>query len=319
MREDNAVLHGAGEAASEREWLARLKKVGERTGYLEPLGKRHAALFQDAGPVLVVSFETAVSIRFARPDQLPMGFAVAQERGWSSLTLIARGDTWYRDPAVYAFFDRLVDEAFFDDFDRVVFYGAGMAGYAAAAFSAAAPGATVIAVAPQATLDPRVTGWDRRFLQMRRTSFTDRYGYAPEMLEGAARGFVIFDPLETLDAMHVALFTRPFVTKLRCPGLGPEIEPALSAMGMLTHLLWAAGDGLLDEKVFYRLYRARRRHQPYLRRLVARMEDAGRPVLAALVCRYGATRLGLPRFLSRLEQLQRELAGRGVKLPPRRR
>jgi hypothetical protein len=49
---------------------------------------------------------------------------------------------------------------FFDDFDQVVFYGAGQCGYAAAAFSVATPGATVVAIQPQATLDPRVTEWD---------------------------------------------------------------------------------------------------------------------------------------------------------------
>ena len=39
---------------------------------------------------------------------------------------------------------------------------------------------------PQATLDPRVAEWDDRFLHMRRTDFTDRYGYAPDMLDAAS-------------------------------------------------------------------------------------------------------------------------------------
>ena len=74
---------------------------------------------------------------------------------------------------------------FFDDFDHVVFYGAGPCKYAAAAFSVAAPAATVDAIQPQTTLDPRITDWDDRYMKMRRTDFTSRYGYAPDMLDAA--------------------------------------------------------------------------------------------------------------------------------------
>ena len=76
----------------------------------------------------------------------------------------------------------MVDYGFFDELDQVVFYGSGPCGYAAAAFSVAAPGATVVAVQPQAKLDPRVTVWDSRHRKMRRADFTSRYGYAPDVL-----------------------------------------------------------------------------------------------------------------------------------------
>ena len=102
----------------------------------------------------------------------------------------------------------LVYDKFFDDFDQVVFYGAGPRGYAAAAFSVAAPGATIVALQPQATLDPRVTEWDDRHLKIRRTHFTSLYGYAPDMLDAAKQAYVIYDPYERLDAAHAAMFTR---------------------------------------------------------------------------------------------------------------
>ena len=66
---------------------------------------------------------------------------MVREHRWSHMALISDSDTWFRDPAVYGWFDRLVDEGFFDEFDRVLFYGAGPCGYAAAAFSVSAPGA----------------------------------------------------------------------------------------------------------------------------------------------------------------------------------
>jgi len=108
--------------------------------------------------------------------------------------MISDGDTWFRDPQIFNFFDRLIDDGFFEEFDNVVFYGVGPCGYAASTFSVAAPGSTVVVVQPQATLDPRMTEWDDRFKHMRNTSFTNRFGYAPDMLDACAQAYVLYDP-----------------------------------------------------------------------------------------------------------------------------
>ncbi|NCU19618.1 phosphoadenosine phosphosulfate reductase [Candidatus Falkowbacteria bacterium] len=312
MRFDTATAtgHPDPEVAA---WPEALVSTGDDLGYFAPLGQRHGAFFADDGPVLLVSFETAAAI--GANGGLPHALAVAQPNGWSCLTLIASGATWFRDPAVFAYFDRLIEDAFFEDFDRVVFYGAGMAGYAAAAYSVAAPGAMVIAVQPQATLDPRVAGWDGRFRRMRRLSFTDRYGFAPDMIEGAGDGMVIFDPEQRLDAMHAALFRRPFVTLLPCPNLGNGIEAALRDMGVLDPMLRLALEGRLEPAAFWRLYRARRNSVPYLSGLMARLDEARRPLLNALLCRHAARRLNDRRFRYRLIQLEQELAAQGRSLP----
>lgn len=301
---------------SDSDWFARVEQIGEEAGHFQWLGRSHAAFFLDESPTLIVTFESVASIRTRQPGQLPLGYHVAKERGWSHLCLIARSDTWYRDPAVYAYFDRLVDDAFFEDFDRVVFWGAGMAGYAAAAFSVAAPGAMVILGAPQATLDPRLSGWDPRFPELRRTSFTDRYGYAPDMTEGAGPVFVIFDPEQNLDAMHAALFARPHVTLLPCRNLGRDVGAALDDMHILPSMLAAAATGAFDERLFRTFYRARRNYRPYLRNLLARLDQDGRARLAALLCRNVVGRLEEPRFRTRFGQLESQLAAAGERLPP---
>ncbi|OYX41341.1 MAG: hypothetical protein B7Z02_16105 [Rhodobacterales bacterium 32-67-9] len=303
---------------SDADWFARIEEIGAEAGYFRWLGTSHAAFFLDESPILIVTFETVASIRQAQPGQLPLGYHVAKGRGWSHLCLIARSNTWYRDPAVYAFFDRLVDDAFFEDFDQVVFWGADMAGYAAAAFSVTAPGATVILGAPQATLDPAVAGWDPRFLEMRRTSFTDRYGFAPDMTEGAGPVYVIFDPEQNLDAMHAALFARSHVTLLPCRNLGRDIGATLDQMRILPSLLAAAATGAFDAHMFRIFYRSRRNYRPYLRNLLARLDQDGRVRLAALLCRNVIGRLDAPKFKSRLEELESELAAAGEHLPPAR-
>ena len=301
--DDLPSLHAA--RPDQAGWLAAIEEIGEDAGYFQTVGSRHWAFFSDESPVLLVTFETVADIR-SRKDGLPMGFALAREHGWSTLCLIAEGDTWYRDAAVYRYFDRLVDDAFFEDFDRVVFYGAGMGAYAACAYSVAAPGATVLALAPVATLDPALTGWDKRHARHRRLTFTDRYGYAPDMTEGAGDVFVVFDPSEPLDAMHAALFARPHVTALRARRIGPKPGQVLAEMQILLPLIAAACDGSLDAAMFQRLFRNRRRHAPYLHALLDRLEQAGHRHLAAVAARNAAIRLQSPRFQQRMSDLTAE-------------
>jgi hypothetical protein len=283
-------------------WMDRLDEIAEEYGAFDPLGPDHQAAFIDAGRTLVVTFETVQNIRRTE-DAEPLGFKFTRDNGWSSLNLISEGDTWFRHRAVYGYFDRLVDDGFFEDFDQVVFYGAGSCGYAAAAFSVVAPGAQVIAVRPQATLDPQLTSWDRRFPQARAHAFDDRYGYAPDMIEGVDRAFIVFDPIRDADAMHASLFKRTNTTFLRCANMDERLEKDLDGMKILTPMIEAAMDGTLDAARFATLYRARRRHLPYLRNLTTRFENAGRNGLLAHVCRFATTDQKRPYFQKRLDAL----------------
>jgi hypothetical protein len=293
-----------------------MRQIGESAGFFKRLGALHAALFHDDGATLLVTFETVANIRNNQSDELPLGYHVARDRGWSYLCVMAADDTWYRDRSVYDLFDRLDDGDFFGRFDHVVFYGAGMAGYAAAAYSVAAPGATVVAVQPQATLDPRVAGWEPRFAHMRRTSFTDRYGFAPDMIEGAGAVYILFDPEQNLDSMHAALFARSHVTLLQCRNLGRDIGTALLDMRILPSVLSAACTNTFDERLFRIFYRTRRNYRPYLENLLARLISDGRPYLAALLSRNVASRLNAKDFHNRALQLEQDLAVTGVRLPP---
>lgn len=308
-------ISDASGAETREDWLALMEEIGDEAGYFEFLGKDHWAFFTDDSPTLIVTFETLDAIRAGADDQMPLGHHVARAQGWSHLCLIAGKEDWYRDRAVYGYFDRLVDDAFFEDFDRVVFYGAGMCGYAAAAFSVAAPGATVILSAPQATLDPRVAGWDSRFRAHRRMNFTDRYGFAPDMTEGAGDVFVIFDPESDLDAMHAALFHKPYSTQIRVAGFGADPAEVMHRMGVLAPLLTRAGDGTLRARDFHRLLRGRHQYLPYLRALLARADRRSPPILSGMVCRAVLADYNAPRFRRRLSAIEVELDKVGLHLP----
>lgn len=285
-------------------WLALLHQMGDDSGFFEPLGDHHWAVFNEDGPTLVISFDRLEDIQALEPGKMPHIFGQATQNGWSHLSLISEGETWYRDKAVFAFLDRLVDECFFDDYDRVVFYGAGMGAYAATAFSVTAPGCTVLALRPRASLDPEIAGWETRYTKARRLNFTDRYGYAPDMTEGAAEVFTLHDPYDKLDAMHVALFRKPYITHLKARFLGDHLVTALSEMGVLAKLVKAACDGKMSAPVYNKLWRERRSFGNYLRWILRACAKAGHPKREAMICRSVTARLRAPGFRSHLEKLK---------------
>jgi len=298
-------------------WMDKVATIAEETGYLERLGARHAAILIEEKPTLLVSFETHDSIERLSEKAHPMGWEMVRALGWSHLCILGDGDTWFRDRRVFGFFDRLVDDGFFEDFEQVIFYGAGECGYAAAAFSVAAPGATVIAVQPQASLDPRVAEWDDRFVHMRRTSFTDRYGYAPDMLDAADRAFVLYDPEIELDAMHAALFTRDNVTKFRMRFMGSPMDESLTRTGILLRILAQASAGKLDRVRLAGLFRARRKDLTYLRTLLKRLESDGRLYLNALLGQYVMARRPGPRFRKSVRAAYEKARELGRPMPER--
>jgi hypothetical protein len=254
---------------------------------------------------LIVTFDQLDAI-VASEAGMPWGHAFARDRGWSHLCLIAEGETHFRDTAIYRHFDRLVDDAFFEDFDRVLFYGHGHGAHAACAYAVTAPGAQVLALNPRASLAGRDVAWDRRNLAARRLDFTSRYGYAPAMLEGAGKVVVIHDLSLREEAMHSALFRAPWVTRLSAPLMGERIEWALRHMGVLPTLIEAAMEGRLTPDLFAREWRKRRAFSPYLKALLDKVESAKRRSLAIAICRSVTRRLKAPHFARRLAKLTGE-------------
>lgn len=294
---------------SPAQWLEEMQEIGESCGFFEPLGKHHNAAFVEKGDTLLVSFESLPAIQALSEDARPVGFDLARDSNWSCLTVISNRDTWFRDDAVYAFFDQMTDDGFFDDFDQVIFFGAGPCGYAACAFSVAAPGATVIALEPQATLDPRITEWDDRFTHMRRTDFSDRYGYAPDMLEAADAAYIVYDPSDRLGAMHAALFERAGVTRFRARHLGGGMQAHLARIEALDPLVKQGAQGVLDVNRFAQLYRKRRDHPLYSKKLFAVLEAQERPVLAEAVCSFIVDTFNAPRYRRKLKAMRQTRTG----------
>ena len=295
-------------ARTDAEWLARLDELADDCGAFTPLGAHHAAFFADGSDTLLVSFESVDRIRQQQDDHRPLGLSIAARHGWSSLVMIARAPRWYRDSEILDFFDSQIDAGFFDSFSRVLFYGAGMEGYAACAFSLAAPGATVLAIAPHATLDPEIAPWERRFLPQRRLDFRSRFGFAPAMIEGARAVFVVHDPANRTDSMHATLFRRPFVTMLRCPPLGEDTARALNRIGALDLLIETAMRGRMTPARFHDMMRRRRDDPGYLKALVKRVAKANHPALTVAAARHAVALHDSESLRKRLRKAEKQLS-----------
>ena len=308
MQDLAKTLEGSLAEMSKRDWLTALAELSEENGHFQPLGKKHFSSYIAGSETLLVTFESYDGIQRISPNAHPLGWEVAKVLGWSSLSVMSDGQSWFRDREVYAYFDDLIDDGFFEEFDNVVFYGAGPCGYAAA-YSIAAPGARVLALQPQATLDPRVAEWDERFIRQRRLDFTSRYGYAPDMIDAAQEAFVIYDQEEIEDAMHAAIFTRPNVHKLRLRHAGGALQFSLRNMKILSRLIALGGTGRLTPEIFAKLARARREDRQYLRNLLRHLDDKGRTKLAHALCKNVTTRMdGVPAFERRLKGMETRLA-----------
>ncbi|MEL6641634.1 MAG: hypothetical protein AAFP98_10030 [Pseudomonadota bacterium] len=299
------IAHAADLAGLDpQDWFAALEDVVEEHGSYNFLGKSHTAGFIEAGRNLLVTFESAEAVVATRHPAEPVGFAHIPTDGWSHLGVFSKENSWFRHEKVYAYFDRLIDDGFFDSFENILFFGADGGGYAACAYSVAAPGARVLAIRPQATLDPQVTGFDQRYRAHRRQNFQGRYGFAPAMIDAAQEVSIAFDPLQRLDAVHAALFTKPHVHALRCTAMGQKLDKGLEALGISADLRRAAMAGRLDALTFASLMRARRTNAAYLRRMLTWTESAKKPRLAATVCAHAIRSGFIPVFEDKLKELE---------------
>ncbi len=240
----------------------------------------HSFLYIPRGKTLVVTFDNLDIAMNKRETRRPWGFEFIEKQGWSMLGVMAGGWTWYRDPWVSAEFDRLAAEGFFARFEHVVFYGASMGGYAACAFSGACPGADVVAISPQSTLERAIVPWESRYKVAWERDFSGKYGDAAQVCGAARRVVLLYDPFEPLDAGHAARFDGPNVMKLRASMLGHRLGSSLSQMGILSPIILAALDGSLSEAEFYRRLRARRDFGRYQRELFERALARGHRGLA---------------------------------------
>ncbi|AHM04837.1 hypothetical protein roselon_02516 [Roseibacterium elongatum DSM 19469] len=274
------------------EWIAHLSQVGAGHGFLERIGARHLGLFVEEGDTLLISFDRAERVYADSADGMPAGFEMVPRREWSFLSLMSIGRAGFRDAEIHAFFDRLVDEGVFDSFERVLFLGLGPAnGHAACAYSAAAPGARVIASRPAARIG-------------KAGAAAERYGNAPALLSACEAAVLMHDPREPGGRANAELFADAKVTQVSLPCTAPDLEATILDAELLSPMFRAMANLRLDAARLREILRpVLRANGDYLMRLATQARRSGHPRRAAAIARHGMTATGEDRFAALLSDL----------------
>ena len=291
-------------------WFDELRPGGEGEGFLER-NLRHSLLYVRR-PVnrLLVTFDNLSNVNDTSPDREPWGFKYAQDVNISHLGVMAHVADWYRDIDLIERFRKLAAEGFFDGYDRVVFAGVSMGGFASIAFGSLVPGAHVVAVNPQSTLNTDLVPWETRYEGGRRQDWTLPLSDAAVLTEGLGRVNIFYDPYHALDKQHVARFAGDNINIFNCRHSDHKTAVFLRKIGALKPVMQAAIFDELDPVEFYGLYRARRDLRWYKNQVTGYFNDRGRNEMA------DAFGVAFRKRLRRMQRQQEKAAQEGEAIGP---
>ncbi|MEL7259143.1 MAG: glycosyltransferase family 2 protein, partial [Pseudomonadota bacterium] len=284
-------------------WFDELRPGGDAEGFLERR-LRHSLLFVQR-PVkrLLVTFDNLSNVSDRSLGREPWAFKFAKDINISHLGVMAHVADWYRDADLIERFQKLADEGFFEGYDRVIFAGVSMGGFAAIAFGSLVPGAHIISVNPQSTLDTDIVPWETRYEGGRRQDWTLPLSDASKLTAKLGRVNIFYDPYHELDKQHVSRFEGDNIQVFNCRHSNHKTAVFLRKINALKPVMNAVIFGELDEVEFYRLYRGRRDLRWYKGAVAAYFQDQGRDEIAD---RFAVA------FRKRLRRVQR-LESKGTK------
>lgn len=274
-----------------------------RGGFSLRLSQHVVAWLPAGNRRLCISFDNLAADREG-DRRYPWGYDFLSAQGWDVLGVMMRRPDWFRAPDLWDTFDHLRDEGFFARYDHVSLYGSSMGAYGAATFARAIPGATVVAFAPQTTLERSVVPFERRYRAIREIpEWGIPYADAADGVRDARRVYVFYDPCVPQDRAHAARLTGPNIMLMPVPHAGHKIPPMLSRMGLLKPVSIAALEGSLTPVMFQRLWRQRHSAMPWMIHLLEAAAARGHRSLALGV----AERLMAQRKHWRMRELIRQL------------
>ncbi|WP_229884186.1 glycosyltransferase family 2 protein [Roseobacter sp. MH60115] len=206
----------------------------------------------------------------------PWAYKFALDQGVSHLGVMAHVSDWYRDAELIERFETFAADGFFEGYERVIFAGVSMGAYAAIAFASLVPGAHVVAINPQTTLDEALVPWETRYENGRRQNWALPLGDAAALTGSLGRVNVFYDPYHALDQKHVDRLGGENIHIYRCRYSQHKTAVFLRKIGAHKTVMERCIFDELTDAEFYRLYRARR-NLPWFRGSVSSyFKDSGR-------------------------------------------
>lgn len=252
--------------------------------------------FVRRGPVLLVTFDNLATID-ERDEARP--WPIWQDRraatlGLSVLGIQSHQKDWYRNAATPVLIEGLRAAGFFDGFDRVLFTGASMGGFAAMVYAHLVPGARVLAFSPQSTLSRKIAPFETRYPYVQRRFDWDSPAYldAADYVGRAAGGHLFYDPFVPEDRAHVDRLPAGALEAVKIPHAGHLLVRVVAKAGALDVLMNACAHHEDLPAEFWTAMRNRRDNRAWARRFLSQAETRGDGPLLRRAC----TALGDYRF-----------------------
>lgn len=232
--------------------------------------------------ILQVTFDYLDSEGATAEVPAPYGQKFAEDSGWSILGVVSKRHIWFREEELHDVFDYLRDSSFFSKFSRCIFSGVSKGGYGALAFSAAAPGAVVVAIEPQSTLDSKIVPWETRYPI---GDWHGRYIDGAECCKTASVVYVFYDKFFEPDRKHAQRILGHNVKYITCNHLRHGLSLCFFKMGILKEIMRALIMNEFSPREFRQLFRKNRlKTQRYARNLFDAALERGHYRLALKVC-----------------------------------
>lgn len=289
--------------------LDRIRAICQAEGGFWLETDHHILCYRPGADRLVVSFDNLSSDR-ETSFRKPFGHDLIIAQGWGNLGVIVKRKDWFQCPQLKAALVAVAQAGLFARYPAVSLYGSSMGAFGAAAFAGLAPGAVVLAYAPQSTLRPRIVPFETRYRYGRGLGdwsgdFTD----AARSIRTASRAYVLFDPCVPEDRQHAARLSGPQVVQIPLRHFGHKLPPMLLRMGVLREMTLLGLRGTLDAPQAQRLLRKRRDAIPYVLAVLGAAQARGHARLALAAAESVARRIDNHRLRALRRSLSAELRG----------
>lgn len=240
-------------------WQQSLAMSEDAVGFYEKLPNSSIVYYAPPNASrLMVSFDGFNQVKNGDVNRDPWGFKFALESGWAFLGIMPYKKFWYRDEILFDKLEEIAERGLFKRYEKVLFTGSSMGGFAACAFAKLSPGANVLAFAPQNTLDPRLQNYDRRYKEALKQDWGTRYLRANDGIKDAKNVYILYDPLQKEDKIHTSHIEGANV--LKCPVIGCDhaVVYVIHEIGLLKFTSMAAMEGKINFHNFRNITKHRR-------------------------------------------------------------
>ena len=245
------------------------------------IGQSSYLWFAPGDTTLIVAFDNLATLDNPYPRTPWIAHHVA-EQGFALLGVQSGAKDWFRGTDAPDLLRKLADGGFFDLFDRIVFIGASMGGFAAINYAPLVPRATVLALSPQSTMNQAIAPFEDRFpWAVRNSDWSDpAYLDAADAILDVPQATIVFDPLDPIDKAHALRLTAPHVQLAPIPNSTHEAVRTVMKAGAFPAMLTDfAQNGRLGP-VFWTAMRKRRHVRKWARALVDNLAASHHTTLA---------------------------------------